>query len=114
MPANAISSKPGDINLATAERIGSTVAGVALVLNALAHPSVGRLVGAAIGTTLVQRGLTGHCALYHVLGISTAPWDPRAWRREVRRDPVDRASDDSFPASDPPSWTPVRGEVATG
>lgn len=39
----------------------------------------------------------------HPRGASRRPAPPK--------DPVEQASEDSFPASDPPSFTPVRGNT---
>jgi DUF2892 family protein len=103
------------INVGKLERVGSAVAGAALILRAIAHPSLARIIGAIGGAALLQRGLSGHCALYERLGFDTAD-EPiqanRPSRRRRRPDPVVEASEDSFPASDPPSWTPVAGAGA--
>src|SRR5947209_6179622 len=65
MAANAI-------NVGKLERVGSAVGGAALILRAIAHPTVARVVAAIGGAALLQRGLTGHCALYDRLGFDTA------------------------------------------
>jgi uncharacterized membrane protein len=88
------------VNVATAERIGSMIAGAALLARAVRRPSLLRLIVAAGGWVLLQRGLTGRSRLYERLGAAPP------------RDRVQEASEDSFPASDPPSWTPVVGPLA--
>ena len=106
MAGNTIDHQATAMNVGTFERIGSTLMGMALISRALGRPSLGRLALAIGGAALLQRGLTGHCAAYQRLGFSTT------LREEPDFDTVSRASDDSFPASDPPSWTPVVGLAA--
>ncbi len=106
MAGNAIGRQAAAMNVGTFERIGSTLMGMALISRAAGRPSLARLVLAIGGAALIQRGLTGHCAAFERFGINTA------LRQEPELDAVGRASEDSFPASDPPSWTPVVGPAA--
>ena len=103
-----LSSEGSGINVGTAERVGSAALGALLVGRALLRPSFGRLMLGLGGAALIRRGLSGYCGLYQSLGVSTAGSD-RDRRDYVHDDPVEEASDESFPASDPPSWTPVSG-----
>ncbi len=61
------------VNVSPTERAMSTVGGAALAGFLL---GTGRfwpiLLGAAAGTGLVYRGLSGHCSCYEAMGINTA------------------------------------------
>lgn len=101
------------MNLNDWERIGSILAG-ALGLFLLSKRLVVYLAMAAASGYLIYRGLTGFCLLYNKANVDTRHatlsdavhkyMDNRATQQWMERphDPVEEASWQSFPASDPP------------
>jgi uncharacterized membrane protein len=76
-PARAVQThQPSErVNVGDAERWASLIGGGLLAGFGLARRSLGGLALAALGGGLMYRGLTGHCSLYHALGLNTA--EPR-------------------------------------
>jgi uncharacterized membrane protein len=66
----------GNVNVGEIERWVSSIGGGALALYGLTrliqHGSVGGAVLALVGGSLIYRGATGHCEMYHALGLNTA------------------------------------------
>jgi len=62
-------------NVGEGERFGSMLAGVGLIAAGFARRGYGGIILGALGTALIARGVSGHCALYQSLGVSGAKSD---------------------------------------
>ncbi|MCX6967234.1 MAG: SRPBCC family protein [Verrucomicrobia bacterium] len=65
--------RPGQrLNVGEAERYSSILGGLGLILAGFARRGSSGVLLGALGAALLQRGVTGHCALYQSLGVSGA------------------------------------------
>lgn len=97
MTTTTTSSQYCAVRRARLDRVLSGIGALALIGAARRFDGWAGLGLAAFGGVLVGRALTGHR-----LGRTVSDELP-----ERATDAVDAAGEDSFPASDPPSWSPT-------
>lgn len=90
------------VNVGRPERILSTLGAALMTWRGLRRGGLGGWLAAATGVAFIARGVSGFCPVYNAFGLNFC--QPREAGHASDDERVEVASEDSFPASDPPSW----------